>query len=77
MWIFLNSLMIIMGTRQGNDCLIKVAQTIKDKTHRPGDVAARYGGEEFVVLLSNTKLEVAIMIAGKIKDAIEELRNPS
>ena len=37
------------------------------------DLAARYGGEEFVVLLLETKLEDAAVIAERIRRAIAEL----
>jgi len=37
------------------------------------DLAARYGGEEFVVVLLETKLEDAIVIAERIRQAVAEL----
>jgi diguanylate cyclase (GGDEF)-like protein len=42
------------GHQQGDACLAKVAATLAETVHRPGEVAARYGGEEFVILLPYT-----------------------
>jgi diguanylate cyclase (GGDEF)-like protein len=39
---------------------------------RSGDFTARYGGEEFVVLMSNTDLAGAAILAGRIRAAIRD-----
>ena len=54
------------GHLAGDECLRKVADTIKATLLRPSDLAARYGGEEFVVLLSNTDAEGAYNVASEI-----------
>ncbi len=39
---------------------------------RKGDICARYGGEEFSVLLPDTNLEGAKIVAERIRHSIEE-----
>lgn len=55
------------GHLSGDDCLVHVANIIAANVNRPGDIAARYGGEEFVVLLPETDLAGAVMVAENIK----------
>ncbi len=59
------------GHQGGDDCLKKVASTLSNTLHRPGDFIARYGGEEFVVLLPNTDAEGAAVIAEHMRSNIE------
>jgi len=61
------------GHLAGDQCLIKVANLIKNTLNRPGDFVARYGGEEFVVLLYNTPEDGAVIIAEKIRSGVEDL----
>lgn len=54
------------------DCVLKtVAKTIK-KELRESDIASRYGGEEFIFLLPQTKLDEAIIVANRLKEAVEK-----
>lgn len=46
-----------------------IAQTIKNS-----DVAARYGGEEYVVLLPDTPLQGALVVAENIRRRVETIR---
>lgn len=55
------------GHQAGDACLIKVAKTIMESLSRPLDMGFRYGGEEFVVVLPNTDLTGARIIADKIR----------
>lgn len=55
------------GHLSGDDCLVHVANLIAANVNRPGDIAARYGGEEFVVLLPDTDLAGAVMVAENIR----------
>lgn len=41
---------------------------------RPRDLVARWGGEEFVVILSDTNIEGAMIIAERIRKGIEDLK---
>ncbi len=61
------------GHQAGDECLIKVAETIRAAAQRDSDCAARYGGEEFAVILPDTKMERAALIAEKMRAAIENL----
>lgn len=64
------------GHLAGDECLIKVAQTLYEVVRRPADLVARYGGEEFAIILPNTSAEGAIYIAERIQEAIQELALP-
>ncbi len=61
------------GHIYGDQCLQKVAKTLKTQLPRATDTIARYGGEEFVILLVNTELDYAEKIAGKLIQAISEI----
>ena len=65
----------LQGTRAGDSCLKSIA-CLDTVTRRPGDIAARYGGEEFAVLLPNTGMENAIMLAENLRKRIEQLQLP-
>ncbi len=56
----------------GDEVLISVAK-ISNRTIRKSDTFARWGGEEFALLLSNTELENARIVAENIRKAIENL----
>ena len=59
------------GHPQG-DVVLQVAAEIFMKTIRcSGDFAARWGGEEFIVLLPDTELDDALIVAERIRHNIE------
>ncbi len=60
------------GHLKGDDCLVKVAQTISRVVSRPGDLACRYGGEEFTIILPNTDLQGARATAEKLRATMTE-----
>lgn len=60
------------GHLVGDLVLRKVANAITQCT-RNSDVVFRFGGEEFVVVLSNTNLAGALLLAERIRCSIEEL----
>ena len=62
------------GHQAGDDCLRRVASTIKHSLKRPADQVARYGGEEFVCLLPDTDLTGALQVAQLIGDQIFALQ---
>jgi len=67
----------IYGHPAGDDCLRNVSRAIKTQSPgRPGDLAARYGGEEMAIILPETDLAGAMVVAQRILDAIHELEIP-
>jgi two-component system chemotaxis family response regulator WspR len=64
------------GHQAGDDCLRKVAHTLRECAQRPGDVAARYGGEEFVVLLPGTDAAGAAFVAEQLRERVVDLALP-
>lgn len=64
------------GHQNGDNCLIAIAQTIQKVLLRPADLIARYGGEEFVVILPNTDMAGAVIVAEQIREAVEKLDIP-
>ncbi len=62
------------GHPAGDECIKQVARAICGALNRGQDIAARYGGEEFAVILPNTKIVGASLVARRIKDAVEELQ---
>ncbi len=64
------------GHQAGDECLAKVAETLRLSASREADYAARYGGEEFAIILPDTDIENAALIAEKMRVSIEELKIP-
>ncbi len=62
------------GHQKGDEAIIRVTSAIKSVLRSSTDVACRYGGEEMVVFLPNTTSENAIVVAEKIKHAVDELK---
>lgn len=61
------------GHLVGDDVIIAVAQMIK-KTLRKDDKGIRYGGDEFLVVLENTSLEDAKLIADNIQKDVNDIK---
>ena len=59
------------GHMSGDSVLIEVGQILKNMI-RKVDMAARYGGEEFIIMLPATQKEGALILAERIRIAIEE-----
>jgi diguanylate cyclase (GGDEF)-like protein len=66
----------LYGHVAGDECLIKIGETLKASLSRSSDMAVRYGGEEFLVLLPETRKEDALKIAALILKKIESLAIP-
>ncbi|MGB9091712.1 MAG: sensor domain-containing diguanylate cyclase [Pseudomonas farsensis] len=61
------------GHAGGDHVLREVAKTIERCIRRPADLAARYGGEEFQVVLPETELAGALMLAERIRASVEAM----
>lgn len=61
------------GHREGDRCLQIVARFLSGSLARHSDLVARYGGEEFAILLPETDLDGAILVAEQLRQGIEEL----
>ncbi|MBE9146582.1 AAA-like domain-containing protein [Planktothrix mougeotii] len=64
------------GHQMGDECLKKVAQSIRNVVQRPGDLVARYGGEEFVIILPRTDATGALYIAEAVRENLKTLALP-
>lgn len=61
------------GHLAGDDCLLQIANILKNTTRRPSDLAARYGGEEFVIITAHCDAEDAMTLAEVLRQKLEEL----
>ncbi|OGU08676.1 MAG: hypothetical protein A2X82_20030, partial [Geobacteraceae bacterium GWC2_55_20] len=59
------------GHQIGDMALVEVARIVSELS-RQADVVFRYGGEEFLVLLTNTPLQSALIIAERMRIKVEE-----
>ena len=59
------------GHDQGDRVLQSLAETVKESL-RAIDIPCRYGGEEFLVILPETDLEGARVIAERVRESIEK-----
>jgi diguanylate cyclase (GGDEF)-like protein/PAS domain S-box-containing protein len=62
------------GHQRGDECLKTVADALSNSVKRGTDLVVRYGGEEFAIVLPDTDLAGAMIIAEKIRQRIEERR---
>jgi diguanylate cyclase (GGDEF)-like protein len=60
------------GHNIGDEVLVALALKLQEIS-RKSDVASRWGGEEFLILLPNTDINGALIIAEKIRQNLEEL----
>jgi two-component system, cell cycle response regulator len=58
------------GHQSGDEALKCFAALLKQQV-RPGDLVARYGGEEFGVILPHTTIQEAILVAERLRQAVE------
>lgn len=64
------------GHVEGDRCLQQVADALNKAVCRTGDLVARFGGEEFIVLLPNTNIDGARLIATRLIESVRELAIP-
>ena len=60
------------GHKVGDDVIVALSNTLQ-RLSRTSDVICRFGGEEFVVLLPNTDINGAFIIAEKMRVSIAEI----
>ena len=61
------------GHLAGDDCLRRIAEEMRQRVIRPGDLVARYGGEEFAVILPRTDRIGAQMVARELLESVRRL----
>ncbi|MGB3496117.1 MAG: diguanylate cyclase [Elainellaceae cyanobacterium] len=64
------------GHQQSDRCLISLARSLNQAVKRPADLVARYGAEEFAVILPETDLQGAIVVANRMRWIIQRLNSP-
>lgn len=63
------------GHQVGDRVLVSLANLLESSV-RDTDIVGRYGGEEFAILMPNTSLDEALMVADKIRVFIQKLIIP-
>lgn len=61
------------GHQTGDDCLRTVARVLEREARRPTDLVSRYGGEEFAVILPDTDAQGAVMVAERMRAAVQAM----
>jgi len=61
------------GHQQGDEALKNIAQAIQSVLRERTDYICRYGGEEILVILTNTNLSGARMVAARINKSVNSL----
>ena len=62
-----------LGHQAGDDCLRQVGNALAGCMDRGGDLVARYGGEEFAVILPDTSVTGATIVAERMREAVMRL----
>ena len=62
------------GHQMGDECLFSVGKILSGQLQRASDFTARYGGEEFVIVLPNSNIEQARLLAERLRRSVEEAR---
>ncbi len=64
------------GHVSGDECLRKIASILAQSALRATDLVARYGGEEFAILLPGASLNMAALLAERIRKSVSETGLP-
>jgi diguanylate cyclase (GGDEF)-like protein len=65
------------GHLGGDECLRDLAKTVNDCLSRTRDMVARYGGEEFAVIMADTDMRGAWIVAERVRSSIEGMGIPT
>ncbi len=63
-----------LGHQAGDECLKDVGQKLAECATRPLDLVARYGGEEFAAVLGGSDVHDALVVAERMRDAVQGLQ---
>lgn len=63
----------LYGHLEGDVCIERLGEILKQEVSSPSDLVSRYGGEEFISVIRHQSYEEVIRIAEQIKLAVEEL----
>jgi diguanylate cyclase (GGDEF)-like protein len=61
------------GHQPGDECLKEIAGALRSCCRRTADMAARYGGEEFALILPETEIGEALIVAEAAREAVAHL----
>ncbi len=64
------------GHLAGDVCLRQVAAALHSSARQHVDIAARYGGEEFVVIMPGVDVDMARLVAERVRGAVNRLGVP-
>lgn len=65
------------GHQAGDAVLRHVAQCLKRRTLRGGDLCARFGGDEFAMIMPDTTLDQAARLAERLRADVAEAADPA
>jgi two-component system, sensor histidine kinase LadS len=65
----------VHGHAHGDEVLKALANILRQSI-RQGDILARWGGEEFIVFLPETRMQEAMALAERLREAIAGIRIP-
>jgi len=65
----------VYGHEKGDQALAAASAALRSSL-RESDLAGRYGGEEFLILLPDTPLEGAVVLAEKLRDEVAHVNVP-
>ncbi|GHC20905.1 GGDEF domain-containing protein [Aidingimonas halophila] len=66
----------LYGHQAGDDCLLEIADVLRDIFRRETDIVVRLGGEEFLVVLLDAEMEEAMQLAEAMRDMLEAVGVP-
>jgi diguanylate cyclase (GGDEF)-like protein len=66
----------VYGHLYGDEVLRRVAGLLPQALRAQDDMAARFGGEEFVILLPDTSLVTAVVVADRVRKLVEMAGTP-